>query len=113
MMSSAMERMARIRQEMEVEDASGERFGKVTDVRIDAPGAIETGFSPVLGAHQAPNLPEELIGRLQQAGYIKKDETRYFRRDFRYFATPDEIVSVDSTTVRLGKRCRDLITSID
>jgi hypothetical protein len=85
----------------------------VTGVRIDAPGAIETGFSPVLGAHQAPNLSEELIGRLLQAGFIMIDDTRYFRRDFRCYATPDEIVSVDSTTVRLGKHCRDLINSID
>jgi hypothetical protein len=80
---------------------------------IDAPGGIDAGFAPVLGAHLAPNLSAELIGRLLQAGFIKIDDTRYFRRDFRCYATPDEIVSVDSTTVRLGKRCRDLITSID
>jgi hypothetical protein len=54
-----------------------------------------------------------LIGRLLQTGYIKIDDTRHFRRDFRYFATPDEIVSVDSTTVRLGKQCRDLVNSFD
>jgi hypothetical protein len=111
--AGAKERMARIREEMAVEDASGERFGRVTDVHIDAADAINGGFVPEMGVRQAPNLPAELTGRLLHASYIKIEDTRFFRRDFRYYVTIDQISSVNSAVVRLNRYCRDLITAFD
>ena len=107
--AGARERLARIRADMPVEDASGERFGRVTDVRLDP----ATGGLTPAGAHQAPNLPVEFAERLHQIGYIRIEDTRYFRRDFRYYATPDQVSSVDAAVVRLDRHCRELITAFD
>jgi hypothetical protein len=98
---------------MAVEDATGERFGRVTDVNTDAASAIAGVVELTSGAHQAPYLPMELIERLLRGGYIKIEDTRYFRRDFRYYATIDQVSSVDASVVRLSVRCRDLISAFD
>ena len=108
--ASAMEHFARIRAEMAVVDATGERFGRVTDVCVETPVAIAGGVRASAGAPQAPDLPAELLERLRRVGYIKIEDTRHFRRDFRYYATIDQVSSVDASVVRLDGRCRDLIT---
>jgi hypothetical protein len=98
---------------MAVEDASGERFGRVTDERLDVVAAIAGALGPPTGAHQVPNQPAELIERLLRVGYFKIEDTRHFRRDFRYFATIDQVSSVDTYVVRLDGHCRDLVTAFD
>jgi hypothetical protein len=99
------ERVRRIQAAMEVEDASGERFGRVIDVWIDT--------APAIGKRDAPSVPEELADRLLGVGYIKIEDRRYFRRDFRYYVTIDQVSSVDASVVRLDRYCRDLITAFD
>jgi hypothetical protein len=102
-----------IRVEMAVEDASGERFGRVIDFRIDPASVVAGGVGPASGVQHAPDLPTELSGRLRKTGYIKIADTRYFRRDFRYYATIDQVASIDASVVRLDRYCRDLITAFD
>jgi hypothetical protein len=109
----AEERLARIREGMAVEDASGERFGRVTYVRTDAAAATASVNPAAMGAHQAPSIPVELTEPLLRVGYLKIEDTRYFRRDFRYFATIDQVLSVGSSVVRLDGHCSDLITFLD
>jgi hypothetical protein len=92
--------LAGIRAQMAVEDASGERFGRVTDVGAAAVATV-------------PDLPADLAERLRRAGCVKIEDTRYFRRDFRYYATADQVASVDASVVRLNVHCRDLITAFD
>ncbi len=99
------ERVRRIQAAMEVEDASGERFGRVIDVWIDT--------APAMSVREAPSVPAELTDRLLGVGYIKIEDRRYFRRDFRYYATIDQVSSVDASVVRLDRHCRDLITAFD
>jgi hypothetical protein len=106
-------RMARIQVEMPVEDASGERFGRVADVRLGARAAMGGESQPRTGAHPIPNLPSEQTERLLHVGHIKIEDTWYFRRDFRYYATIDQVSSVDASVVRLDRHCRDLITTFD
>jgi hypothetical protein len=109
---------------MEVEDAAGERIGKVTDIRMGDPYATDVeaqevatlpgeGFAMAMGAHREPNVASWLVGRLLRTGYIKIDDKRHFRRDHHYYATADEIVSVEANTVRLGKVCDELVTPAD
>jgi hypothetical protein len=105
---------------MEVADATGERIGKVTDVRIGDPDAIDIGgeesptlpgegFALAMGAHREPNVAAGLVGRLLRNGYIKIDDRRRFRRDHHYYATADQIAGVDGNTVRLNCSVDDLI----
>jgi hypothetical protein len=107
--------LARVREGMEVADASGERFGRVIDVWIGTAAAISGGFAfaSVTRAHQAPSVTAEPTEALRQAGCIKIEDTRYFRKDFRYYATIDQISSVDASIVRLDRHCRDLLTTFD
>jgi hypothetical protein len=120
---SVRERVALIREGMEVADATGERIGKVTDVRIGDPDAIDfggeesptrpaEGFALAMGAHREPNVAAGLVGRLLRNGYIKIDDRRRFRRDHHYYATADQIAGVDGNTVRLNGSVADLITPL-
>jgi hypothetical protein len=122
--AAIQERMARVQVGMEVEDAAGERIGKIADIRIGDPDAIDVGgqapgsplnegFALAIGAHREPNVPAGLVERLLRAGYIKIDDKRHFRPDHHYYAMADEIVSVEADMVRLGKACRELIASLD
>jgi hypothetical protein len=105
--------MRQITEAMEVEDASGERFGRVIAVRFDAEVAIVGVGAASLPPHQLPNLAPDLSARLCRVGYIKIEDTRYFRRDFRYYATPDQVSSVGASVLRLNRHCRDLTTTFD
>ena len=118
---SNQERMVLIREGMDVEDASGELIGKVTDIRMGDPyataGEVQepatrpvAGFAVAMGADGEPNVASWLAGRLRRTGYIKIDDKRHFRRDHHYYASADEIVSVEADTVRLSKVCDELIT---
>jgi hypothetical protein len=117
------ELITRIRLGMEVEDAAGERIGKVADILLGDPDAIDfgdrepvtsgEGLALALGVHREPNVAPGLVGRLLRAGYIKVDDKRHFRRDHHYYATADQVVSVESNTVRLSTASRELITSLD
>ena len=53
----------------------------------------------------------QLVGRLLLIGYIKVNDKRRFRPDHHFYATADEIVSVEDDTVRLGKLRDELIKS--
>jgi hypothetical protein len=107
---------------MDVVDAAGEHIGKVTGIRIGDPDAIDIesgeyrmpgeGFALAMGAHREPNVPQPLVPRLLREGYIKIDDKRRFRRDHHYYATPDQIASVDADTVRLGKAWSELIPAL-
>ena len=121
---SIQDRFAQIRLGMDVEDVAGEHVGKVADLRVGDPDAIDVGepdplalsgegFALAMGAHREPNVAPGLVGRLLQAGYIKIDDKRHFRRDHHYYALTDEIASVEADKVRLGKPYSELITSLD
>jgi hypothetical protein len=118
------ERIALIREGMEVEDAAGERIGTVSDVRIGDPDAIDfgggdsdtslgEGVALAMGAHREPNVPASLVGRLLRDGYIKIDDKRRLRRDHHYYATANQIVAVEGNKVRLSSSARDLIPPLD
>ena len=120
---SIYQQIAQIRVGMEVEDAAGAHVGKVTDLRIGDPDAIDVGmadagipgegFALAMGAQREPNVPRGLVSRLLRIGYIKIDDKRHFRQDRHYYATADEIASIDGDTVRLGKAIEGLIVGLD
>jgi hypothetical protein len=117
------ERITRIEPGMQAEDAIGERIGKVADIHIGGPDSIDIwnpefsmpdeAFNMATGARLVPNVPAEIVDRMLQIGYIKIDDKRHFRRDHHYYATADEIVSVEANTVRLSKVCDELTTPLD
>jgi hypothetical protein len=105
---------------MDVADATGERIGKVTDIRLGDPDAIDIRshdpglpsdrYAALLGADSEPNVPAGLADRMLRIGYIKIDDKRHLRRDHHYYATAEEIVSVEANTVHLSKACDELTT---
>jgi hypothetical protein len=109
--AGAAGRLAGIRAEMAVEDASGERVGRVILVQVGA--ATGGGSGPSREGHHAPPVLADLTERLLRVGYIKIEDTRHFRRDFRYYATPDQVSSVVASVVRLNGYCSNLITAFD
>jgi hypothetical protein len=104
-------RLAEICAEMAVEDVSGERIGRVIHVQVGA--ATDGGSGPSHEGRHSPNLPSDLAERLLRVGYIKIADTRYFRRDFRYYVTIDQVLSVQASVVRLDGFFRDCITAFD
>jgi len=50
---------------------------------------------------------------LLKEGYIKIDDDRRFHRDNHYYATIDEIASVEAGTIRLSKARDELFIPID
>jgi hypothetical protein len=120
---SNQERMVLIREGMDVEDTAGERIGKVTDIRMADPyatagdnqGSVAQpvgGFAVAMGSDGEPNVASWLSGQLRRSGYIKIDDKRHFRRDHHYYASADDIVSVEADTVRLAKARDELITPL-
>jgi hypothetical protein len=117
------EQIMRIQNGMDVFDAAGEHIGKIGTVRIGDPDAIDIesgefrvpgeGIALAMGARREPNVPQPLVGRLLRDGYVRIDDKRHFRRDHHYYATADQIASVDANTVRLGKACDELIPWLD
>lgn len=114
------DRLAQVRTGMRVEDEAGEQIGSVAYVQIGESCAIEpadlgalTGEGVALdfGAHPEPAVPPEMVSRFLLIGYIKVEDKRRFRPDHHFYATADEIVSVDDNGVRLGKRRDELIKS--
>jgi len=113
-------RLASIKIGMEVDDATGERIGKVADLRIGDPDAIDVGgredasrvgegFALAMGAHREPNVEPGLVNRLLISGYIKIDDKRHFRPDHHYYAIADDIAAVEGDVVRLAKPVAELI----
>jgi uncharacterized membrane protein len=113
------DRLARIRDGMDVVDAAGETIGKVGYVKMgdpDAasvePGSGQPGDAMVLamGGKREPDVPAGLVGRLLRAGYVKIDDKRRLRTDYHYYAVADEIAAVVGESVRLSKNRDELIT---
>ena len=109
--AGATSRLAEIRAEMEVEDASGERNGRVILVQVG--DATDDGSEPSNEGLHAANFSADLAERLRRSGYIKIADTRYFRHDFRYYVTPDQVLSVQGSVVRLDGYLRDFISAWD
>ncbi len=109
--AGATGRLAGIRAEMAVEDASGGRDGRVIFVQVGA--ATDGGSGPSNGGTPRTELSADLAERLRRNGDITIADTRYFRRDVRSSATPDQVLSVEASVVRLNRRCRDRITACD
>ena len=113
----------RIKEGMDVVDASGEHVGKVTDLRVGDPDATDAGggearnaaegLAMAFGGHREPNVPQPLVGRMIGQGYIKIDAKRHFRKDHHHYATAEQIAAVDGTTVRLAVSGGDLIPALD
>jgi hypothetical protein len=120
---TSYERITRIQDGMDVVDAAGEHIGNVAGIRIGDPDAVDIergeygtpgeGFALAMGAHREPNVPPALVDRLLREGYIKIDDKRRFRRDHHYYATADQIASVDANTVRLDRVSAELIPALD
>ena len=120
---SIQSRITRIQDGMDVLDAAGEHIGKVAGIQIGDPAAIDVesveyrmpgeAFALAMGAHSEPIVPPPVVGRLLREGYIKIDDKRHFRRDHHYYATADQIASVEANTVRLASVCNELISAID
>jgi len=99
---------------MEVVDASGKAIGKVAYVRIGALNRSEIKEQK----SRAPACDESdvaagLVGQLLQGGYIKIDEVRQSRWVHHYYATEEEIVSVEEDKVHLSKVSHELMKSLD
>jgi hypothetical protein len=119
---SSTQPFAQIQVGMDVEDAAGAHVGKVVDLRFGDPYADDVGGSepgvPVggyaagAGAPSEPNVPAPLASRLRRIGYIKIDDRRHFRRDRHFYATAEEIASLDGETVHLSKDSSDLIVAL-
>ena len=111
---ASRERMARIRRGMEVIDASGKAIGKVAYVRIGASNRPDIGGKePGSASRGGSNLAAGLFGRLLQSGYIKIDEARQSQWVHHYYATEEEIVSVEEDKVHLSKDSDELMKSLD
>jgi len=112
--------MGQIKPGMNVEDASGERIGEVTDIRLGDPESIDVRsqgpgmpsdrYATLMGVDAEPQVPQGLADRMLRLGYIKIDNKRHFRRDNHYYATAEDIESVESDTVHLSKPWDQLIT---
>ena len=108
------ERMERIRRGMEVIDASGKAIGKVAYVWIGALDRSEFKEQESGGlACGKSDVAAGLVGRLLQGGYIKIDEARQSQWVHHYYATEEEIVSVEEDKVLLSKDADELMKSLD
>ncbi len=100
--------------------ADGRRCPALVALRMDAVGCRRVGRCRHrrrdwvgYGGPHAPNLAADLTERLRRNGDDTIADTRCFRRDVRSSATPDQVLSVDASVVRLNRRCRDRITAFD
>jgi len=117
------DQLAKIHTGMDVVDADGEQIGKVADLRMGDPDAIDVGnqdptamsgegIAMAMGVRREPNVPPGLVGRLLRAGYIKIDDKRHFRPDHHYYALTEEIATIEADTIRLSKTRSELIPSL-
>jgi len=99
---------------MEVIDASGKAIGKVAYVWIGALDRSEFKEQESGGlACGKSDVAAGLVGRLLQGGYIKIDEARQSQWVHHYYATEEEIVSVEEDKVLLSKDADELMKSLD
>jgi hypothetical protein len=113
---SEQDRLAQVREGMEVVDRGGERVGTVKEVRIGDPGAV-TGegqqesnievFDRFSGAIFDRELPEQERARLNRLGYVQIDAAGLFQGD--RFAAGDEVDRVEGDTVHLTVNADSLV----
>jgi len=101
-----------VREGMHVVDSTGDKIGKVEDIRMGDPEAVtdegnelgDTGFlgdlaQAIGGDEREPDVPGPARAKLLRTGYIKVD-SGFFAGADRYVAA-DMIASVSDDTVRL------------
>src|SRR5215211_3839727 len=78
--------IAQVRVGMEVHDSLGEHIGKVTDIRLGDPDAIDIGRGDASMPGEGFAVASGLVGRMLLNGSIKVDDKRRLRADHHYYA---------------------------